>query len=356
MKRLVCAVILLYASLVAAQTGLLSTSSTFTWPNDPSTGTTVNLLAKITPTAALTALTTDTDIPLWVVTGGAGITGSATLQTSGPVLCIMDATTSNTAGFYVLASTIVAGRCHAQAAQPTNGFVIGIMTSNATSVGAAAQLIAANMPFVPGSPGAGSGTVNAGTTARLAYYPSGGDGTTVDDLPAVPTAGRALKGDGTNWVTSTVDMAGAGACTNQVVTATVADAVPTCTTLTSAYVNTSIAQTGVDINTSHQVTGGSVAFALKGDLTPTALSGNVNDYNPATLSTASVLRIDGGAASRNITGVAGGADGRVLTVMNIGTTNNLVLTNEDAASAAGNRFLLGSKPDVSAWRLDVCAV
>lgn len=50
------------------------------------------------------------------------------------------------------------------------------------------------------------------------------------------------------------------ACTNQVVTAV--GLTLTCNTLTSAYVNSSIAQTGVDINTSFQVTATHLASAL----------------------------------------------------------------------------------------------
>jgi hypothetical protein len=45
-----------------------------------------------------------------------------------------------------------------------------------------------------------------------------------------------------------------GTCTNQVVTAISTAAVPTCNAVTSSYVDTSIAKTGTDINTSNQVT------------------------------------------------------------------------------------------------------
>ena len=45
-----------------------------------------------------------------------------------------------------------------------------------------------------------------------------------------------------------------GSCTNQVATAISTSGVPTCTTVTSADTDTSIAHTGVDINTSYQVT------------------------------------------------------------------------------------------------------
>lgn len=45
------------------------------------------------------------------------------------------------------------------------------------------------------------------------------------------TSGRYLRGDGTNFVTSSVAAAGAGTCTNQFVRATVDNAAPTCATV-----------------------------------------------------------------------------------------------------------------------------
>lgn len=99
---------------------------------------------------------------------------------------------------------------------------------------------------------------------------------------------------------------------------------------------------GVDVNTATGVlNGASQAFAFSGTLSPTALVADVNDYNPTGLSTALALRIDGGAADRNITGLAGGADGRIITITNIGATNAITLVNQSASSTtAGDRFLL----------------
>jgi len=48
------------------------------------------------------------------------------------------------------------------------------------------------------------------------------------------TSGRYLRGDGTNFVSSTVAAAGAGSCTNQFVRATVDNAAPTCATVVKA--------------------------------------------------------------------------------------------------------------------------
>jgi hypothetical protein len=83
-------------------------------------------------------------------------------------------------------------------------------------------------------------------------------------------------------------------------------------------------------------------LALTGDITPTALSGDVNDYAPTRFATASVLRIDGGAADRQITGLAGGSDGLIKIIHNVGATNNLTLVTESGSSAAANRFLTGA--------------
>jgi hypothetical protein len=79
--------------------------------------------------------------------------------------------------------------------------------------------------------------------------------------------------------------------------------------------------------------------ALSGDITPAQITANQNDYNPTGLVDASVLRLSSDA-SRNITGLAGGADGRIMTVVNIGATNPIVLKNENASSTAANRFAL----------------
>ena len=82
------------------------------------------------------------------------------------------------------------------------------------------------------------------------------------------------------------------------------------------------------------------SIALSGDITPTQITANQNDYNPAGLSGASVLRLTSNAAV-NITGLAGGADGRTLTIFNIGT-NNIVLKNQSGSSALANRFAINA--------------
>lgn len=77
---------------------------------------------------------------------------------------------------------------------------------------------------------------------------------------------------------------------------------------------------------------------LSGDITPTQIAANTNDYAPTGIATASVLRLSTDA-SRDLTGITTGADGRILVIVNVGSFD-IVLKN-DATSTAANRFLLG---------------
>jgi hypothetical protein len=79
---------------------------------------------------------------------------------------------------------------------------------------------------------------------------------------------------------------------------------------------------------------------LNADIAPAQLTSDQSDYNPAALSGAAVLRLSSDA-SRAITGLQGGADGRILVLLNVGS-NPIALRNESASSAAGNRFALGN--------------
>lgn len=95
---------------------------------------------------------------------------------------------------------------------------------------------------------------------------------------------------------------------------------------------------------------------LSGTLSPAQITANQNDYNPASLADALALRLNSDA-SRNVTGLSGGADGRVVTITNVGSFD-IVLTSEDAASSAANRFLIAGgdmvlgADDVVALRYD----
>jgi len=76
-------------------------------------------------------------------------------------------------------------------------------------------------------------------------------------------------------------------------------------------------------------------------LTPAQITADQNDYNPESTATnrSSFWRISSDA-SRAITGIANGLDGRFLVLVNVGS-NAITLKNEDAGSSAANRIITG---------------
>lgn len=104
-------------------------------PNDTVTGTTVNQLAKVNASGKLINITTvDTVIPVYLVIGNAGISGNASLASSGTAQCKFDAA-GGTTGHFVQASTSVAGTCRdAGTTLPISGWTIGqLLTSPAAN-------------------------------------------------------------------------------------------------------------------------------------------------------------------------------------------------------------------------------
>ena len=84
----------------------------------------------------------------------------------------------------------------------------------------------------------------------------------------------------------------------------------------------------------------SKAFALNGIITPATFAIQQDNYNPAGLSGASVLRLEATAQS-NVTGLAGGASGRIAVLWNVGSFQ-IILKKESASSTAANRFALAT--------------
>jgi len=84
---------------------------------------------------------------------------------------------------------------------------------------------------------------------------------------------------------------------------------------------------------------------LTGVISPSQITSNQNNYSPTGLSTATTLRLNSDAA-RSITGLAGGAAGRIIVFENIGSFN-ITLTTEDSASTAANRFIFSASIPVA---------
>jgi hypothetical protein len=109
----------------------------FTISNASSTGTTVNMLTKLTgaPSTAIITATTDTGGAIGITTAGAGTSGTATITTAGKISCVFDGAT--TAGDYVQISSSTAGNCHdtGAATYPSSGQVLGRVLSTNGSGG-----------------------------------------------------------------------------------------------------------------------------------------------------------------------------------------------------------------------------
>lgn len=85
------------------------------------------------------------------------------------------------------------------------------------------------------------------------------------------------------------------------------------------------------------------SFALPSDISPAQLTADQNDWNPTDLATASVVRFSTNAL-RNLTGLQGGADGRIILLANVGSFR-LHLKHENASSVAANRFACPAETD-----------
>jgi len=172
------------------------------------------------------------------------------------------------------------------------------------------------------------------------------------------TAGTGLTLTGTQFtIDSTVaTLTGSQTLTNKTLTAPVIATIVNTGTLTlPTSTDTLVGRATTDTLTNKSLTSPVItgtldlqqAIKATGSITPTALSGAVNDYAPTGFSTCTVIRLDGGAADRNITGLAGGADGRIVIVHNIGGTNSLVFKDSDGASTAANRLAIGADTTIA---------
>lgn len=79
-------------------------------------------------------------------------------------------------------------------------------------------------------------------------------------------------------------------------------------------------------------------------LTPSSLTASVDNYAPSGHATTMVFRIEtDGGGGRSITGLAGGAEGRIVRFVHIGTAGDIIqLVRESGSSTAANRFVMDS--------------
>jgi hypothetical protein len=185
------------------------------------------------------------------------------------------------------------------------------------------------------------------------------------------TSGRYLRGNGTNFVVSSGAAAGTGTCTNQVVRILNDDASPTCITITSAYVDSSIGLTGSPLSqfaatTSAQLAGvlsdetgsGVAVFGTSPTISSPSISGNASfvSYNDWTEITApanpssGVVRVYAKSSSGEL---CSRSSGGVETCMSAGggggTHNILSSTHSDTVAATVVRGDIITGNSTPAW-------
>lgn len=188
-------------------------------PNASSTGTTLNTLTKLTgaPSTAVIAATTDTIGIQGVTVGGAGVIGSALIQTGGNAPCIFDGAT--VAGHYVQISATVAGDCHdtglaTYPAPLAATQVIGRVLS--TNAAGGTYQISLFGPEIQSPP------ILLGGTPTLTVKAAAGAGATISAFPVVKDRGGEVQlntGSGTTttgdlfWVAFSTPFSTAAFCT-----------------------------------------------------------------------------------------------------------------------------------------------
>jgi len=81
-------------------------------------------------------------------------------------------------------------------------------------------------------------------------------------------------------------------------------------------------------------------FLLSGDISPTQITADQNDYAPTGHGTTTTFRLTSDTA-RSITGLSGGADGRIVILGNDNASAVITLADANTGSSAANRFSFG---------------
>ena len=91
---------------------------------------------------------------------------------------------------------------------------------------------------------------------------------------------------------------------------------------------------------------GQISFAAS--LTPSALTGDVDNYNPSGLGSTNFLRLQTDGGNYTISGIAAPVPvvNQGIFIVNIGSTGNIQLLNNNSSSDTGNRFLIGGNKTI----------
>lgn len=159
----------------------------------------------------------------------------------------------------------------------------------------------------------GTGTITLGS-AQSGYQTFGDAGVSDGDIVSYTII------DGANWEIGTGTYTASG------------------TTLTRTVLESSNADSAINLSGSATVFVTALLNNILGQgvLAPSQITADQDNYNPTGLAMAGTLRLDTDA-SRTITGIAGGKNNRILSLLNVGS-NPIILSSTSTASTAANRF------------------
>jgi hypothetical protein len=90
-------------------------------------------------------------------------------------------------------------------------------------------------------------------------------------------------------------------------------------------------------------------FVLNGEISPSALTADTNDWNPTGLAAATSIRISANAANWWLSSiVSGGEQGRILILENVGAYQIIIRDQDAALGTSGNRIIVGAAGHVLA--------
>lgn len=243
------------------------------------------------------------------VAAGTGLSGGATSGTA--TLTVNIAGASCSAGSFVSAlSATGTGTCTAEP-----GDISGVTAGTGLSGGGTSGAVSLSVNITGGTCSAGDFVSAVSSTGVATCGTPAGSGDITD-----VTAGAGLTG-GASSGAATVDV---GAGTNITVNA-----------------NDVALATNVAVGGTLSVANGATTVSdFRGSTISPTISGTLNDWSPTGLSGATIIRASP-SSTATITGITGGASGRILIIHNIGS-QLLVVNAQDSGSTAANRIIHGN--------------
>jgi hypothetical protein len=325
-------------------------------PNQGTTGTILNKLAKVTgsPATAITASISDINGVIGIVVDGAGTTGSAQIARGGQASCVFDGAT--TTGDYVQISSTTAGSCHdVGATYPGAGQVLGRVLSTNASAGTYVMLASGAEVQAPAAGNVNTvfgrnGTISAQMGDYTAAQVTGAATLSSPAFTGTPTAPTPAAGDNSTAIATTAFVNGQGGVPAGTFTVT--------TGMCPAANDSCITPLIADNTTVHVVGPGTFTVNPSGGIRITNVQNGalicdpgVKFVPPATGNSSQLFLVNGGTTNFRIEGCE--VSGYAFNSGTIAVSNGSTAATLSTAVSANLQTFIGNHAD-QAW-LTVCS-